>query len=235
MVDDRSITFKEFLTTQSPQIALFDFSLNLITAGFLAWVLSLIYVRYGNSISNRSLFAKNIIIMAVTTMVIITIVKSSLALSLGLVGALSVIRFRTAIKEPEELTYLFMSIAIGLGYGADQGRVVLISFIIIFLFIIIRNYKNKTLKTAENTSMFLTLSLNKGPVDNDFLSRISDTLSNDCMGVKLKRYDVSTESFEAVYQISLNNIDSIDRIQENLRKIDNNFSFNVLDEAGIVV
>ena len=53
-------------------------------------------------------------------MVMITIVKSSLALSLGLVGALSIVRFRTAIKEPEELSYAFLSIAIGLGLGADQ-------------------------------------------------------------------------------------------------------------------
>jgi uncharacterized membrane protein YhiD involved in acid resistance len=55
-----------------------------------------------------------------TTILIITVVKSSLALSLGLVGALSIVRFRTPIKEPEELAYLFMAIAIGLGLGADQ-------------------------------------------------------------------------------------------------------------------
>ena len=44
-------------------------------------------------------------VLSLTTMIIITIVKSSLALSLGLVGALSIVRFRTAIKEPEELAY----------------------------------------------------------------------------------------------------------------------------------
>lgn len=49
---------------------------------------------------------------------VIFVVKSSLALSLGLVGALSIVRFRTPIKGPEELVYLFLSIAIGLGFGA---------------------------------------------------------------------------------------------------------------------
>ena len=48
-------------------------------------------------------------------MLIITVVKTSLALSLGLVGALSIVRFRSAIKDPEELLYLFFSIAIGIG------------------------------------------------------------------------------------------------------------------------
>ena len=66
-----------------------------------------------------------------TTMLIITIVKSSLALSLGLVGALSVVRFRTAIKEPEELSYLFFTIAIGLGFGANQTLITVIGFVLI--------------------------------------------------------------------------------------------------------
>ena len=70
-------------------------------------------------------------------MLIISIVKSSLALSLGLVGALSIIRFRAAIKEPEELTYLFLSIAIGLGFGANQAGITFISIFIICSILII--------------------------------------------------------------------------------------------------
>ena len=58
-----------------------------------------------------------------TTMLIITVVKSSLALSLGLVGALSIVRFRAAIKEPEELAYLFLTIAIGLALGREPATV----------------------------------------------------------------------------------------------------------------
>ena len=70
-----------------------------------------------------------------TTMFIITIIKSSLVLSLGLIGALSIIRFRTAIKEPEELTYLFLAIAIGLGLGANQRTIILIAFLLTHLII----------------------------------------------------------------------------------------------------
>ena len=54
-----------------------------------------------------------------TTYIVIMVVKNSLALSLGLVGALSIVRFRAAIKEPEELVYLFLIIAAGLGCGAN--------------------------------------------------------------------------------------------------------------------
>ena len=92
-------------------------------------------------------------------------VKSSLALSLGLVGALSIVRFRAAIKEPEELIYLFLTIAAGLGTGAGQIKItifgvifgyflmseiitwrVLISLVIIILGIYIVKRNNKGIK-----------------------------------------------------------------------------------------
>ena len=51
--------------------------------------------------------------LAIITTLVITVIKFSLALSLGLVGALSIVRFRAAIKEPEELVFLFLIISIG--------------------------------------------------------------------------------------------------------------------------
>jgi len=83
-------------------------------------------------------FSKNFVILGTTTCIIIVIVKNSLALSLGLVGALSIVRFRAAIKEPEELVYLFLVIAVGLGCGAGQIKVItvgiLTSLLIIFAY-----------------------------------------------------------------------------------------------------
>ena len=75
---------------------------------------------FGNSFSDRFVMAGSFVMLALVTMLVITVVKSSLALSLGLVGALSIVRFRTPIKEPEDLIYLFLAIAIGLGVGASS-------------------------------------------------------------------------------------------------------------------
>ena len=76
-------------------------------------------------------------ILSGVVFLVIMVVKSSLALSLGLVGALSIVRFRTPIKEPEELVYLFLAIAIGLGLGAGQ---VLITTIIVLLILVFINF-----------------------------------------------------------------------------------------------
>ena len=79
-------------------------------------------------------------------MIIINIVKSSLALSLGLVGALSIVRFRTALKEPEELGFIFLSVAIGLGLGADKALITIVGCLITFIAIFVKyrsSYKVK--------------------------------------------------------------------------------------------
>ena len=123
----------EFRATYSEQIPTIIFVVNMVLAAILAWVLGYVYTRYGTSLSNRRRLARNFVMLAMTTMLIITIVKASLALSLGLVGALSIVRFRSAIKEPEELMYLFLCIAIGLGMGADQRTVTLLGFLTLFV------------------------------------------------------------------------------------------------------
>ena len=124
-------------------ISLFGFATNQIITLLLALILAFIYTRYGKSLSNRKEFSSNFVLLSMTTMLIITIVKSSLALSLGLVGALSIVRFRTAIKEPEELGYLFLSIALGLGLGANQILITLIGFVILLAFIVLRDKFSK--------------------------------------------------------------------------------------------
>ena len=64
--------------------------------------------------NNRETFSDVFVLLSAITCIIIIIVKYSLAISLGLVGALSIVRFRAAIKEPEELVYLFLIIGLGL-------------------------------------------------------------------------------------------------------------------------
>ena len=114
-----------------------DFILNLIVVGVLCYLIKIFYKKFSTTLSNREEFSKNFILLGIATCIVITIVKNSLALSLGLVGALSIVRFRAAIKEPEELVYLFLVIATGLGGGAGQIKITIsgmtIGFIIIYL------------------------------------------------------------------------------------------------------
>ena len=108
-----SINFdwENYLTQAQAQISTPEFIISLALTAITAYILKKVYVRFGQTLSNRSIFGNIFVPIAMTTMVVITIVKSSLALSLGLVGALSIVRFRAAIKEPEELVYPYIMFA----------------------------------------------------------------------------------------------------------------------------
>lgn len=139
-----------FFLNQNIQIDIPNFVLSLICAAILSFLVQLFYIKYSSSLSNRKEFSKNFVILGVTTCIVIMIVKSSLALSLGLVGALSIVRFRAAIKEPEELVYLFLIIAIGLGCGANQIAIISVGiFFSLLIIVIYSGYLRGTKKNIE--------------------------------------------------------------------------------------
>src|SRR3990172_10983173 len=107
----------------------------MVIGGVLAIYIRELYKRCSISMSNRENFANIFPVLTSITVVIIFVVKSSLALSLGLVGALSIVRFRAAIKEPEELVYLFLCIAIGLALGAEQPLLAITLVLVASVFI----------------------------------------------------------------------------------------------------
>ncbi|MEZ4983863.1 MAG: DUF4956 domain-containing protein [Saprospiraceae bacterium] len=115
----------------SNNVPLGEFLLNILVAALLSGLLRLFYIHFGRAVSNRRRFAANFLPLALGTLLIIMIVKSSIALSLGLVGALSIVRFRAAIKDPEELVYLFITIGVGLACGANQPLLAVIAILVI--------------------------------------------------------------------------------------------------------
>ncbi len=227
---NRMQTFEQFLTTSNINIPISTFIINLLIAVLLAFLLAYIYVRYGNSLSNRSLFGRNFYLLTATTMMIITIVKSSLALSLGLVGALSIVRFRAAIKEPEELAYLFFTIGIGLGLGADQRLITIVAFIIIAPIIIIR--KRMSSKNEGNQNLNLSISCNEG--DKIELEQLIKTLNEYCSVVNLKRFDETKERLEASFLIEFVDFDKLNAIRKSLHGLNNSLKISFLDNKGMI-
>jgi hypothetical protein len=95
-------------------------AVDLAIGGLLALYIRHLFNRYSTSTSDGDSISGVFPLLTLVTICVISVVKSSLALSLGLVGALSIVRFRAAIKDPEELVYLFLCIAVGLALGAGR-------------------------------------------------------------------------------------------------------------------
>lgn len=179
----------------------------------LAIILEFTYIRAARTVSNRRQFAGTFLLIAFTTMLIISIVKSSLALSLGLVGALSIVRFRAAIKEPEELAYIFFAISIGLGLGANQTIVVLEAFVIA-MFILWGRYLIKGKSTRQN--LYLNFSASKKDISlNQVTKLVKDTFGK----YHLKRYDESENIIEASFMVDSPKPENLQSFSDNLSKI----------------
>ena len=113
------------------EIPLLELIRNLAVGVILAVMLSWLIGRSTRLVVDTSQYMPLFLILIPTMILIITVIKTSIALSLGLVGALSIVRFRTPIKEPEELAYIFVAIAIGLGLGANQVLATVIGFVVV--------------------------------------------------------------------------------------------------------
>ena len=201
---------------------LVDFLINIFITIILAYIIGLIYSKYGNSLSNRKKLTQTFVLIAVTVMLVISIVKSSLALSLGLVGALSIVRFRTAIKEPEELVYFFVAIALGLGMGANQRIVTLIGAIVIILYIVVSNFN--AVKRVVQQNLILTIS---NTSDNSLdENKILNLLKPHCTKVDLRRLDEIDNTTELSLNVEFNSVESILAAKNDLKSIgDVQFSF----------
>jgi hypothetical protein len=219
---------EKLLSTQSVQTPFWGFVVNLLLAALLAHLLGVMYVKYGQALANRRNFARNFVLITLTTLLIITIVKSSLALSLGLVGALSIVRFRAAIKEPEELAYLFLAIALGLGFGANQRLVTLAGFFLVAGVIWLRN---RGQKGEEHANLCLTVySHNPEKIG---LDEVLETLQKHCSAVSMKRFDESKEVLEATFLVEFDGFAQLHASKEELQRLNEHVKITFLDNQGI--
>ena len=130
-----------------------EIAFSLILAAICSLIIKYIYIKYSKSLSNKKVFSDIFILLSIVTCIVITVVKFSLALSLGLVGALSIVRFRAAIKEPEELVYLFLIIGIGLGACAGQYKATIMLTVFAAIVIYLQNFFKKSDKTIVDTNV----------------------------------------------------------------------------------
>ncbi len=226
---NRFQSFQDFFAGQNVQTSIVEFGLNLLISALLAFVLGFLYERYGVSMSNRRMFAKNFVILTMTTMFIITVVKSSLALSLGLVGALSIVRFRAAIKEPEELSFLFICIAIGLGLGAEQRLITIIAFVLLAGIIIFRSRSHRY-EDAHNLQLIVTTDKPR----TVSVERVTEVLRGHSRELTMKRLDTTQDTMEALYIIDFASTDDFMAAQTALRALDEAMRITFLDNKTIL-
>lgn len=160
----------------------------LVLAGVFGIYLRFLFRRWSVSASDSDGISRVFPLLAVVTCAVIATVKSSLALSLGLVGALSIVRFRSAIKEPEELVYLFLCVAVGLALGAELPLLACVLMAVVSVLALFMHY---FARRGHDHNLLLTIT---GDSDNGFVEGNGDVLSivEELSGqCALQRFDVA--------------------------------------------
>ena len=129
--------FKSSFLENVTSVSILDMALALVLSFGLGLFIFLIYKKTFSGVMYSSSFAVTLVALTMITTLVILAVTSNVVLSLGMVGALSIVRFRTAIKEPLDIAFLFWSIAVGIVLAAGMIPLAVIGSVIIGLILLI--------------------------------------------------------------------------------------------------
>ena len=118
-------------------VSIFDMVLALVLAFGLGMFILLIYMKTCQSVMYSSGFGVTLLALTMITTLVILAVTSNVVLSLGMVGALSIVRFRTAIKEPLDIAFLFWAIAVGIVLAAGMIPLAVIGSVVIGVILLV--------------------------------------------------------------------------------------------------
>ena len=187
-------SFLESVTEFSP----LDVLLGMVVALVVGLFIFVIYKKTFTGVMYSTGFALTLVGLALVTTLVIMAVTSNVVLSLGMVGALSIVRFRAAIKEPMEIVFLFWSIAVGIVIGAGMIPLAVIGSAIIGVVLLFANRKSR-----ENPYI-LVLNCADETAEQAALGLVKDAVSR--YGVKTKT--VSTDGIELTAELRTRNNDT---------------------------
>ena len=189
------------------EFSVLDTVIGLAFALVLGLFIFVIYKKTFSGIMYSNGFAMSLIGLSLVTTLVIMAVTSNVVLSLGMVGALSIVRFRAAIKEPMEIVFLFWALAVGIVIGAGMIPLAVIGSVIIgfILVVFVR-------KKFQSTPYILVINCNNDKAEQSALSVIEKSV--DKYIVKSKT--VSDNGIEVTAEVRVKNAatDFVNKINE---------------------
>jgi len=220
-----SDVFKSSILEKTSSFSIIDSLIGLLVAFLIGLFIFYVYKKTFSGVIYSHTFNISLIIMTMTTALIIIGISSNVLLSLGMVGALSIVRFRTPIKDPMDIVYLFWAIVSGILCGAGFIPLVIMGSILIGAVLILFGNRIK----IENPYLFV-IRYNEPAIENSLDHVISENA---------KKYSIKSKSvmpgndYEVTYEIRVkdqdmsfvNNISSIEGVKSAITlSYDGNFT-----------
>ena len=194
------------LSSTSLSQFIIGFTLTII----LSLILRTIYVRFSSSVSNKLLIANIFPLFGVSIFLIVITIKSSIVLSLGLVGALSIIRFRTAIKEAEQIVYFLILTGISIATAAGSYFFPIIMLFFIFVY----NYFQKNKKSRSIHSINDQLVITAEEISNKNIDSLIDALNKNGVNVEVQSLNKTDNKTIIVLKLSDFDLDKLSLVEE---------------------
>ena len=226
---------EDFFLNSNVDIDLGNFIVAILLSFFLASLIKIAYMKVSRSLNDKEHFSEIFVPLAIITTLVITVVKFSLALSLGLVGALSIVRFRAAIKEPEELVYLFFVIGIGLANGANQFLIASIAtFITVIILYLRKIYLDKTNDNSISESSTNILQI-QAANNSEGVQQLIDDLKKDVKYLNLKSFtaEKNLKQYNFWFDINPKDLSIFLKKIEEITSRDKDVKIQVYSRSGI--
>lgn len=196
--------FKSSFLGNITSVSILDMALALLLAFGIGLFIFLVYKKTYQGVMYSSSFGTTLVALTMITTVVILAVTSNVVLSLGMVGALSIVRFRTAIKEPLDIAFLFWSIAIGIVLAAGMIPLAVIGSVIIGIILLV--FVNKK---YHCNPYIVVLSC----ADSSAEKRAADFLASKVQKCVVKSKTAEKGNIELNFEIRMKN-DNTDFINE---------------------
>ena len=173
--------------------------LSMVLGLALGLVIAFIYKRNYRGVMYSNNFALTLVMLTLITTPVVLCIRNSIALSMGMVGALSIVRFRTAVKDPLDTAYMFWALTTGILLGAGQWILTAVTVVVIGLMLTLL----VNLKTKPLASYLLVVRM------NDEADKPIAQLANAQKSHKLKSKNFSNTGIEVTYELTTEKPDQL--------------------------
>lgn len=224
---------EEFQSLDLFPVSIYTVLTNLAVSLACGIVIALVYRFIYKGPSYSATYVNSLVLLSLITTLVIMVIGNNLARAFGLVGAMSIIRFRTAVRDVQDIVYIFFALAVGMASGVGLHAIAIASTLVICLVSVVMVTFNFGAPGKAEYVLQLIYQPSKGTEN-----QISEILSKYCRGVRLSNLKSQGEndSIEAFYQFSLRRNYKSTELVEEFSGLSDKVRFNLYfdqDEANM--
>lgn len=206
----------------SPTVA--EILSNIFISLICSFLISLIYRFTYKGPGYSTSFVNSIVFLSLITALVIMVIGNNLARAFGLVGALSIIRFRTAIKDTVDIVYIFLALAIGMASGVGYHKLAIVGTIVIGFILLV--FSTQKFSITINNQYVLQFTYKNGEPDISHLTQLLQKYCRSYEIINIRSNDIE-HSFEYSFYIKMKRDKNANYLLDDLRKIEGVRSLNI--------